>query len=164
MNAHGCSQTILMHSVNSAQFNRVISESQVHSKPRNESTRSPEAVLHRCEPRRCQHGSACALAHEREDRKELSPICTALGFTAVHIDVLAHIAAALIILCCITCCQARQATAITSTRRQPKQTEKQCAHGVSLLRPRTHAHTHTELHVHGPIDETELSTQRLKYN
>lgn len=143
MNAHSFSQTIQMHSVNSAQFNRVISESQVYSKPRKESTRSPEAVLHRCEPRRCQHGSTCVLADEREDRKELSPLCTALGFTAVRIDVLAHTAAALIVLGCITCCQARQATAITSTRRRPKQTEKHSVRMVSLCYTRTRAHTHT---------------------
>lgn len=88
-----------------------------------------------------------ALADALGNRKEPS-LCEALRLTAVRIGVLMHTATVLIVLCCITRCQARQATAITSTMWQPKQTEKHSAHMVSLLR----AHTYANLHIHRSID------------
>lgn len=128
-----------MHPINSAQFNRVINEGQVYSKPLNDSTKELRNRCYRCKPCRCQQWSTCALADALEDRKELS-LCGALRFTAVRIDVLMHTAAALIVLCCITRCQASQATAITSAVRQPKQTEKHSVHMVCLC----YAHTQTQ--------------------
>lgn len=129
-----------MHSINSVQLNPVINEGQVHSEPSSESTEGLGSRRSRCKrPAAARQWSTCALADVLEDRKELS-LCGALRFTAVRIDVLMHTAAALIVLGCIARCQARQATAITSAVRQPKQTEKHSVHMVSLC----YAHTRTQ--------------------